>query len=185
MPPGASSTAPISGTPARAATVAPDARRRQQHRTAYVGCSGLFRWLSALLEGSRVARSVHLREKLKSRSRSSGSVTSLARRAHSRAYSRHFVSVLMLGCSEGDGWPTAAKGCSSWVPARAAQGRPHTRDWEPPNHDGGTGEAVRASTGLTGCVGLTTKRVRNGNQALARRQCTRSSRNFSASIETG
>jgi hypothetical protein len=60
------------------------------------------RWLSPLLEGSRVARSVHLREKLKSRSRSSGSVTSFARRAHSPAYSRHFVSVLMLGCSEDD-----------------------------------------------------------------------------------
>jgi hypothetical protein len=119
----------------------PHARRRQQHRTAYVGCSTVGflrcgRWLSPLLEGSRVARSIHLREKWKSRSRSSGSVTSLARRAHSPAYSRHFVSVLMLGCSEGDGWPTAAKGCSSWVPARAAQGRPHTRDWEPRNHDG-------------------------------------------------
>ena len=51
-------------------------RRRQQHRTAYVGYSGLFRWLSALLEGSWVARSVQRREILKSRSRSSGSVTS-------------------------------------------------------------------------------------------------------------
>jgi hypothetical protein len=39
------------------------------------------------------------------------------------------------GCSKDDGWPTAARDGGSWVPARAAQGRPHTWDGEPPNHD--------------------------------------------------
>ena len=100
-------------------------------------CSELIRWLSALLESSRVARSGHLREILKSRSRSSGSVTSFARRALSRAYSRHFVSVRMLGCSEVDGWQPLLKGWSSWVP--------HAPRREGPTHGTGNRPAMMAA----------------------------------------
>src|SRR5262245_10066154 len=57
----------------------------------------------------------------------------LARRAHSRAYSRHFVSVLMLGCSEDDGWRTAAKGGGSGVPVLQSHGsRPRPPPPPPP-----------------------------------------------------